>query len=178
MKVIAVAGAALLATSCGKQSNQNTQIVPASDVTREFIGTCVKTLADPAKITSLMKISKSVIVTDPDVLRLAAPEAPSPDMQMWLHKIAGHSVFVTTNSGLLKGRTIRVCTLAFKGGNIDDVVNDMASVTKAKKIDDSVENGQRYRMYELNEGDHHVMINVTDGTPIGTMTGSVSAMVL
>ena len=163
--------------ACGEVSTKEAEPDDAL-LAQNFISTCVKTLGDPDKISSYMKISGAKPVTDPDILRMAIPETDVDGVKVWLHSIEDHPVFLVVNSGEFRGSDVQLCTMSFQGGSIEGAISEIAFLLNAKIVDDSIEAGQRYRALTFSDGDNRFLLNVTEGTPMGIEAATVSTFVL
>jgi len=167
-------------SACGQASERATDQsnVKADDTfVQAFMGHCVHTFPDTAKIEAAAKATRMKPITDPATLRMIGPASGNADWKAWGFKADKKGFMLATGQNISDGERVRFCVLISEPADLEATRSRLVELLKAERQDESEEGGQRYEIYKFEFDGRPMLLNFIDGTPMGMKMLNASTMI-
>ncbi|WP_169803388.1 hypothetical protein [Sphingomonas pruni] len=169
----------LALAACDKPSSPpKTPLADTADMdfVQAFVGSCVQTFPDFARIEAAARAMKWKRVTDPDMLKMIGPADGGSGWKAWTFKTGKKGFLLSTGERDVEGKALKFCVLIAEPSDIEATRNHIVKLLNAKREYSSEEGGQRYATYSFLQDDKPLILNFIDAVPMSMKMLNVSTM--
>jgi hypothetical protein len=134
-----------------------------------FIGTCVQNLPDTDRVKAAAKAFGWVALDDPNYRKMMGPPDERASWTGWTFKEQGKVFAVGVSEGEANGKPVRMCTLVQDRIDVDGTISKLTELLQATKLQESVEAGQRYVLWQFKRDETPYLLVTLDGSPMNIM---------
>ena len=150
------------------------QETPGLIFSRTFIGVCVQDFPDIDRVKVAAATFKWKEINDPDLRAMIGPADPAAKWQSWILVQDNETFIVGISESIAENGPVRTCSLVQDRTDVDGIITQLTSMLRASKLNESIEVGQRYTVWQFRKNDSTFLLMTTDGTPMNMMSINAS----
>lgn len=131
-----------------------------------FSGNCLQNATDHDRIRAAADEFGWERMTDPEQLRMFAPEEADVDWSAWNFVNGERPFAVAISNGQIDGSLVSTCSVMAEVADITATKQRLVDMAEANLIDRMEEGGQLYEFYSFEHRGNEFVLSFLDGTPM------------